>query len=231
LRQGPQAGTCQGCGCGAVSATTCVATVQGWTGSCAGTPIASYNNAQINAYTCGSTPVSDDSWAGVRASFGVTSGTCPANGTPKPSTLSWGNQAVFCRITRTGQGCGTGKLCLPRNVAHATAPLCSQIASGTCAATQATQTWYTGADDGRTCGACKCTASGAGCGNVTVQFGNDWTGTDSPVVVGDGQTVCGYAYSPKAMLTGTPTPATCAASSPLQGTILPLGTTTLCCNP
>lgn len=237
LRQSPQTGSCSGCSCGAVSPTTCVATVSGWTGSCSGTadpPL----NATVSSYTCNgaASQVTYNTWAGFHAVFSTTSGSCPANGTPTLSALSWGNSAVFCRIARTGKGCATGQLCVPRNDTQPTAPLCSQIPSGTCGPTQTTQTWYTGASDGRSCTACTCNATGASCANVKVQFGNDYTcsgagTTPSPLQVGHNQTVCGYAYAPQAMLVGAPTSATCSASSTLQGTILPLGSTTLCCNP
>ncbi|MFT3922806.1 MAG: hypothetical protein QM778_09745 [Myxococcales bacterium] len=237
LHQNPQSGSCQGCGCGAVSATTCVATVSGTTGSCpsGGTPIATYNFTTINSYTCSSNAVSYDNWYGFHATFTTTPGTCPPNGSPKPSMLAWNSDAVFCRILRSGTGCGTGQVCLPRNDTVPTAKLCDQIASGSCQASQTTQTWYTGADDGRSCGACKCTASGAGCSNVKVQFGSDYGCDAYIVVVGDGETACSpqqYGnYSPEAKLIGTPTNATCAASAPLQGSILPVGATTLCCAP
>ena len=238
LRQNPQTGTCSGCSCGAVSATTCSATVSGWTDNCNGTA-ATMVQPVINSYTCNgaSSQASYDTMRGFYAVFTATSGSCPPSGNPKPSALSWGNNAVFCRIMRTGKGCATGQLCLPRNDVQPTAPVCNQITSGTCAATQTTQTWYTGADDGRSCTACKCNATGASCANVKVQFGNDYsctgTGTTpSPLLVGDKQQVCNaYAYGPQAMLVGTPTPATCSAATNVQGSILPLGTTTLCCGP
>jgi hypothetical protein len=238
LHQTPQPGSCSGCSCGAVSPTTCVATVSGWTDNCNGTP-ATMVNPVVSSYTCNgaSSQASYDTMRGFYASFTTTSGTCPANGTPQLSTLSWGNNAVFCRITRTGKGCGAGQLCLPRNEVQPAAPLCNQIASGSCGPTQTSQTWYTGADDGRSCAACKCNATGASCANVRVRFGNDYTcdgagTTPATLLVAHNQTVCNaYAYGPQAMLVGNPTPATCTASSTLQGSIVPVGTTTLCCGP
>jgi hypothetical protein len=231
LHRGLQDGGCEGCGCMATP-TDCIAHV--WTyaseslcngdvnqtgGTPANTPI---------GFACTMEPINGGGGivGGVRVSAFEVIQSCEASGTAAPAPAGWDETQKFCRVTSVGAGCEAGKACVPR---RAPAAQCALVAgSSPCEGYAATQSWYTGYDDQRSCEACGCTADGGHCNDVSFALGSDWICTDGALVA-QGQKACVGSYSPPGRLLGEPHPPTCAASASTTGSLDPTGQSTLCC--
>ena len=162
------------------------------------------------------------------------SGACAPTGTPTKGTPIWTTGAKFCGIPRAGGGCPAGQACVPREVA----------AAGTCALLDGAQTcpaglrqsvWYTGFVDGRSCGACSCSApTGGDCNSMLIAVDGDsicrgvtgYLRSSSPRLCVAGPT---GILSPGVAFSGTPVGPTCRAVAPMSGELTATGAQTLCC--
>ncbi len=230
LYRGLQADACEGCSC-TPGATTCKSLVFWYpdeaacaedTGLTGGTL---YSEAVTE--TCTANPITSGNTYGTRAEIAPTS-TCNEAGTAMPPDARWTETRKFCRASTIGVGCAAGSACVPRRAAPSQCVLAAGTAACTGFATTETD-WATDFADTRACGACACTASGGGCGNVKIGVGSDYVCTDG-VQLTNAQKTCGYIYSPPVRLLGAPTaPTACTASAPQTGTLAPAGPQTLCC--
>jgi hypothetical protein len=236
LMSGPNVAGCTGCSC-RPPAVTCSATVYSF-GSA--TACASAMTAGVQELTFSSTEsCTIPSWIGstqgtiygVQAStFAVSlAGGCVASGTPTLSPLLWANTSRFCAASQVGGGCGD-LVCAPT----VGAAQCTMFdGAHPCPANTAASYWYTGARDGRTCGACMCgAATGASCSGLALSVGSDFSCSMVTQSVGPGQRKC-YAgagvNSPGLVFSGAPTTPTCVGSSTVSGGITPTGMKTVCC--
>ncbi len=200
-------GVCEGCDC-TIGSTTCTATVwyypdeaactadEGLTGGVeVGVPI---------TFECPAAPVFDSFIFGMRVDVAAEQ-SCTGSGSAEPGPVSWGRSMKFCRASSVGGGCSGGAVCVGRQAAPEAQ--CS-LAAGEVACegyASAEVDWYTGFDDGRTCGACTgCAASGGSCDGVGVLVGSDYKcGVGPPDPIADETRSCfGQVYSPPAQLIG-----------------------------
>jgi hypothetical protein len=236
IMSGLNAAGCTGCSC-RPPAVTCSAAVYSFgTASACGSPTTS-GTAELtfsSTQTCtvpswiGST---QGTIYGVQASAFVLSlgGACVPSGTPTLAPIAWVNTSRFCATPLIGGGC-PGQLCVPR----VTASRCTMFDSAhPCPVGAVTATWYTGANDDRTCGSCTCgAATGASCSGLTLNVGSDYSCSKVTQTVGSGQRRCytgAGVDSPGLVFSGAPTAATCAGSSTVSGGITPTGMKTVCC--
>jgi hypothetical protein len=162
------------------------------------------------------------------------SGACAPTGTPTKGPPTWSTGAKFCSIPRAGGGCPSGQACVPRELA----------AAGTCALLDGAQTcpaglrqgvWYTGFVDGRSCGACTCSApTGGDCNSTLIAIDGDsicrgvtgYLRSSSPRLCVASPT---GLVSPGVAFSGTPVAPTCRAVAPMSGELTATGAQTLCC--
>jgi hypothetical protein len=148
----------------------------------------------------------------------------------------WASTMKFCPTVLRGAGCATGEVCVPRPPPATPAPSACVSYPGARACPAGTTKlqnadWFTGAMDGRSCGACACGApTGGSCAQLFVHVGNDYTCDPNTADVGSGRKVCfGTSYSPGLVVRGTPTPGTCVPSTNTAGAVMPTGRRTVCC--
>jgi len=237
VNQNLSGGGCAGCSCRAPT-LSCSATISSFktaadcqTASSAGTAEGSLSSTQA----C-TTP----DWVG--SNFGtiygvqagafattLTPGTCTPSGTATPGAASWATAGRFCGAAMIGGGCAAGQACVPVN----TASKCVMYdGAHACPAATTLTTWYTGASDTRTCGACTCGGpTGQSCAGMRITVGTDYT-CSATTTLSSGQRYCYTGtgvYSPGLVFTGTATPPTCAGSATTSGALTATGQKTLCC--
>jgi hypothetical protein len=161
-------------------------------------------------------------------------GACAPSGTPTKGPPTWTTGAQFCGIPQAGGGCPARQACVPREIANV----------GTCALLDGAQTcptglrqsvWYTGFVDGRSCGACSCSApTGGDCNSTLIAIDGDsicrgvtgYLRSSSPRLCVAGPT---GILSPGAAFSGTPVGPTCRPAAPMSGELTATGAQTLCC--
>lgn len=233
------AGECTGCSCGTATATTCNATIVAYpeeTGS-ASSPCSDGRSParfQLSSFTCPAEPPLMGFWTGaLLESISTVSGTCPAQGQARAEAVTWGQTRDWCVTQMKGHGCEAAHVCVPRT---STGQTCAESTGGRCATGYSEQTWFTGVSDTRRCSPCACTASGASCDGVRALVGNDWQCDEATSgVLTIGQRTCGgaasriFTFSPGVRLLGSPSSATCRATSSLTGSATPTGSRGFCC--
>ena len=227
-------GECAGCSCTA-SKTTCSATVNLYDviTDCSyeeGTPTPKTVSTMFNDWMTG-TSGCPAAFAGGFTGFRVLAitpkdGTCTPHGQAVPS-VSWSEHAKLCLPARAGGGCADHQVCAPL-VSFATA--CGAV-SDAAACTGTLDSWYTGYQDERTCGACSCGDGTPGsCAGVKVRAGANGTCADSTFATGPGGYSCEDAMdSTPLFLEGSPTDRVCTPSAQASASLIPKGELELCC--
>jgi hypothetical protein len=232
---GLSAGGCTGCSC-RPPGVKCSTTVSSFktAADCSntltqGTPEITFSSAELCTVP---------SWLGsnqgtiygvqVSAFVPTPTGSCAPVGTPTPGPLTWGTMMRFCAAPAVGVGCGPQQACVP------------VIGVGTCAMFEGQQrcplgsptTWYTGATDSRSCGACICGPPATGCSGMVLNVGADYSCSTVTQTLSSGQRKCysgNGVSSPGIYFSGTPTPPACPAAASMSGAASPTGPKTLCC--
>jgi hypothetical protein len=235
MHQGVVDPGCEGCGCSPV-ATTC--TVHAFlypdqTSCSADSGNTGGMNVGAVTYTCGA-PVTTNYVQAWRVSMAASTDACTAAGNATPVAPTWTRDMKLCTTLNAGGGCKNDFACVPKVEG---APACAERHTAQCPASTTKQTWSTGFDDSRSCGACECSATGGGCGNVVAQMYTDYScpGTTTPPITSslhDGAKDCGLnVYSPPVQLAGAPTDPTCSAHALVVGALTETGSLELCCTP
>jgi hypothetical protein len=241
VMSGPNTLTCTGCGCKAPTAVTCTTTLTSYntTALCeadstvvekAGT-FSTGDDKSCTVIPPWSINPSGDIFGIVTTKFtaAVAAG-CTATGAPVIPTLTWSSNGTFCATSSIGGGCGAGQVCVPS--AGGGSPC--QLFDGnktSCPGGAQPLPWYTGTSGTASCGACSCgAATGAGCDNVTLSVGSEYTCSGSGSIASGGSLCFASGiYEPGVQFTGTPTAPSCQASSPYTGNLAAAGPKTLCC--
>src|SRR5204862_3761436 len=159
---------------------------------------------------------------------------CVASGTPAPAPLTWQAQTKFCATQELGGGCATGDRCVPK---VATAGKHCVLASGSMAcpsnyAAQGPQPWYTGVQDGRSCGSsCSYLPSGGFCGSsgVRLYLEPGCTGISDGVAPNSDACSLGSPLRSFAVMLENVTLPTCLPINTASGAAVANGPETLCC--
>lgn len=225
-------GGCSGCSCATISATSCVASLTGYSGpaDCMG-GLTAVRTVNVTLDQCTVTSPLPGSYTAIGVnSIVATPGSCPAIGSPTLGALSWGGESNLCYLERKGGGCAEGHVCVPR---HDAGTLCSE-GSASCSGSETREVWYSGVADTRACGACVCTSSGGSCAlvNAGIADGVDCGQNSASLTTHeDNNRACGPFTSPLVSRGGRPQDGTCTPSAPLTGAATPTGATDLCCRP
>ncbi|HEY6078909.1 MAG TPA: hypothetical protein VIW29_08900, partial [Polyangiaceae bacterium] len=162
---------------------------------------------------------------------------CTPAGTGTPGAVTWDATETFCSLEKVGGGCPSKMVCVASSVA-ATPPDCKRsTGQAQCSGDYPTSsggTWYTGADDPRTC-QCSCGNGFGACnsGYIQVFSGDGCTGTAHSLGDGSGAegNDCAMPFVPRSgrIASGTSAVTACPAQGSAIGDVTGQAPSTICC--